>query len=101
MVSKITGTSGDSFKSRSRSLARLGILPTEALHAPSRIHQPLFTGKERMANRANFHVNVALVGRTSLKIVSAGAHHPHRVVIGMNLFLGHLEDRPFLQFSLL
>jgi hypothetical protein len=32
------------------------------------------------------------VGRTGLKIVSAGAHNPHGGVIGMDLFLGHLLD---------
>jgi hypothetical protein len=30
------------------------------------------------------------VGRTGLKVVSAGADDPHRRVIGMNLFLWHL-----------
>jgi hypothetical protein len=30
------------------------------------------------------------MGRTGLEIVSAGAHNSHRVVFGMNLFLGHL-----------
>ena len=68
----------------------LGILAAEPLHAASRVHQPLFAGKERVANRADFHVDVALVGRTGLKVVSAGAKHTHRGVIGMNLFLGHL-----------
>src|ERR1019366_2045472 len=37
-----------------------------------------------------FPVNIALMGRTSLKIVSACAQHPHRAIVGMNLFLGHL-----------
>jgi hypothetical protein len=30
------------------------------------------------------------VGRTGLKVVSAGALDMHRVVFGMNLFLWHL-----------
>jgi len=67
----------------------LGKLAAEALHAARRVHQALFAGKERMANRADFHVYVALVGRTGLKMVPAGALDLHRGVIGMNLFLGH------------
>ncbi len=73
----------------------LGILAAEALHAACCVHQALLAGKERVANRADFHVNVALVGRTGLKMVSAGAHHLHRGVIGMNLFLGHLSRQTF------
>ena len=68
----------------------LGVLAAEALDASRCIHQALLAGEERVAVRADFHVDVALVGRTGLKVVSAGAHHPHRGVIGMNLFLGHL-----------
>src|SRR5580692_4372921 len=40
----------------------LGVLPAEPLHAPSSVNQPLLAGKERMASRTDFHVNVALVG---------------------------------------
>src|SRR5271165_1265237 len=80
----------------------LGILAAETLDAAGRIHQALLAGEERMACRADFHVNVALVGRAGLKVVSACAHHPHGGVIGMNLFLGHLcSEKPFLQSSLL
>jgi len=67
-----------------------GVLAAEALDAARRVHQTLFAGKERVANRTDFHVNVALVGRTGLKVVSAGALDMHRVVFGMNLFLWHL-----------
>ena len=67
----------------------LGKLATEALHAACRVHQALLAGKERVANRADFHVYVALVGRTGLKMVPAGAFDLHRGVVGMNLFLGH------------
>ena len=54
-------------------LPGLGILAAEALHTACGIDKPLFAGEERMANRADFHVNVALVGRTGLKVVSASA----------------------------
>ncbi len=81
----------------------LGVFAAEPLDATCCIHQSLLAGEERVACRADFHVNVALVGRTGLKIVSAGAHHPHRGIIGMNLFfsLGIAKDRPFLQSFLL
>jgi hypothetical protein len=68
----------------------LGILAPKTLDASRCINQPLLAGEERMANRANFHVNVALVSRARFKVVSAGAKHPHRGVIGMYLFLGHV-----------
>jgi hypothetical protein len=75
-------------------LASLGIFAAEPLYAARGVHQALLAGKERMASRADFHVNVALVGRPGLKAVSAGALHLHRGIIGMNaltfLSLGHL-----------
>jgi hypothetical protein len=61
----------------------------------------LFAGIERVANRADFHVNVALVGRTGLKTVSAGALNLHCGVIGMNLFLGHRSEQTFPAMLLL
>jgi len=79
----------------------LGKLAAEALHTACRVYQALLAGKERVANRADFHVYVALVGRTGLKIVSAGALHAHRGVVGMNLFLGHLSRQTFPAMSLL
>jgi hypothetical protein len=39
----------------------LGILPAEALHASGGIHQLLLAGKERVAIRADFQVNSALM----------------------------------------
>ena len=68
----------------------LGKLAAEAFYAACRVYQALFAGKERVANRADFHVYVALMGRTGLKMVPASALDLHRGVVGMNLFLGHL-----------
>ena len=76
-------------------LVAFGILPPEPLYASRRIHQPLLACKERVAHRANFHVNVALVGRPCFKIVSAGTKHAHCSVIGMNFFLRHLGRQTF------
>ena len=79
----------------------LGKLATEALYAACRVYQALLAGKERVANRADFHVYVALMGRTGLKAVSAGALDLHCGVIGMNLFLGHLFRQTFPAILLL
>src|ERR1035438_976805 len=48
----------------------LGILAAEALNAARRVYQALLAGEERMASRANFHVNVALVGTMLAKYSS-------------------------------
>src|SRR5258708_33665 len=76
---------------------RLGVLPAEPLYASSSVDQALLAGEKGMANRADFHVNVALMSRTGLEIVSASAKHPHCGVIRVNFFLRHLLKRPFLQ----
>jgi len=78
----------------------LGILAAEAFHAAGGVYQALFAGIERVTNRADFHVNVALVGRTGLKTVPAGAQNLHCGVIGMNLFLRHLSGQTFPAISL-
>ena len=89
---------------RSRALLRdcclglglsLSVLPAEALHAAGRVDQLLLAREERVASRADFHVNVALVGRARLKGRSAGAHDANLGVIGVNLFLWHLSQNPF------
>src|SRR3989442_10810901 len=63
---------------------RLGILPAESLHATGGIHKLLFAGKEWMAIRADFYVDVALVSRASGKAVAACAHNAHFVISGMD-----------------
>jgi hypothetical protein len=80
---------------RRRSLCGFGVLAAEPLYAPCRVDQALFASKERVAIRADFDVNVALVGRPRLKIVSAGAHYLHCGIVGMNLFLGHRYRQTF------
>ena len=70
-------------------LVALGVLAAEPFNAASSIYQALFAGKERVANRADFDVNVALVGRARFKIASAGALDLHCGVIGVDIFLGH------------
>jgi len=48
------------------------VLSAEAFDAACRIDELLFAGKERVARRANFNIDV-LYGRTSLYHVAAGA----------------------------
>ena len=55
---------------RSR-LAVFGILPAEALNPARRVDHLLLTCEKRMAVRANFHVNLALVRGPSGEGVTA------------------------------
>src|SRR5947208_965870 len=64
--------------------ACLGVLAAEAFHPAGGIQQLLLAGKEGMAIRADFHVDVALVGGAGGKGVPAGAVDTHFVVSGMN-----------------
>jgi hypothetical protein len=61
----------------------LGVLTPEALHPAGRIQQLLFAGKERMAIGADFYVDVAAMGRSRGKTVTACAQHTDVVVSGM------------------
>ena len=51
----------------------LGVPPVETIDAPRSIDQLLLTGKERMAGRTNFHVQVVFACGSSLKGLAAGA----------------------------
>src|SRR4051812_10254747 len=63
---------------------RLRVLTVKALDAAGRIYQLLFPGEERVAVRADFQADVALVGRTGSKHVAARAMHAHFVIRGVN-----------------
>src|SRR5580700_4225712 len=69
---------------RSRGSLFLRVLAAEALHTPSGVHQLLLAGKERMAGRADFNTDVALMSRPRDKCVAARAMHAHFVVCRMN-----------------
>src|SRR5271165_4942799 len=62
----------------------LGVFAAEAFHASGRIHQFLLAGEKRVAVRADFHVNIALMGGPGSKTVAAGAHDADFVVSGVN-----------------
>ena len=50
-----------------------GVLAAEALDAAGGIHKLLLAGEERVAGRANFHVDVAFVRGTRGETVAARA----------------------------
>ena len=78
-------------------LARLGVLAAETLDASRGIDKALLAGEERVAARADFNVDVALVGRPGFKVAAAGALNHHCSVIWVDLFLRHrFGDKPFL-----
>jgi hypothetical protein len=68
---------------------RLRILAAEALHATGGVDHLLLAGEKRVAVGTDFHVDVALMGGTSLKSVPTGALHTDGFVIGMNPLLWH------------
>jgi MacB-like periplasmic core domain len=62
----------------------LGVLAAEALHAAGGVHQFLLAGEERMATRADFHADVALMGRAGHKVITARTVHTNFVIRRMN-----------------
>jgi hypothetical protein len=75
---------------------RLVVLPAEALDAACGIHQLLLARKERVTGGANFNVDVALMGGTGRKCITARAMDAYFVIIGVNGCL-HVASKPFLQ----
>jgi hypothetical protein len=67
-----------------------GKLAAEAVDTAGRVHQLLLAGKERVAGSADFDDDVALVCRTRVELVTAGALHVRRFVLGMNSSLRHV-----------
>ena len=100
------GTDFTLLRSGLGSLGRLGVLAAEALDAARGVNQLLLAGEERVAIRADFQVDIALVGGSRSKAVPAGAHDAYLVVSGMDLLFhcktflgspGHTE--PLREFS--
>src|SRR4051812_37893364 len=71
---------------------RFGVLAAEALDAARGIHQLLLAGEERVAIRADFHVDVLPVRRPGHKTVAARAVHFDFVVVGMDSCLHGTYD---------
>ena len=62
----------------------LGVFAAEALNPSGSVHQFLLAGEERMAARADFYADVALVSRPGRKRVAAGTVHTNFAIRGMN-----------------
>src|SRR4030081_3381515 len=62
----------------------LSVLAAEALDAGGGVPELLLASKEGVAGGADFHADVALVGRAGNKRVPAGAMYTNFVVAGMN-----------------
>jgi hypothetical protein len=74
---------------------RLGVLAAEALYAARRIHQLLLAGEEWVTSGADFHVDIAFVGRAGGKYIAARARNPNFVIVWMNPLLWHDSNEPF------
>src|SRR5205814_4983816 len=73
---------GDLF--RGLGVPYLLILLLEAVHAAFRVDQLLASGKERMAVRADFNADIALMRRARPELVPAGADDVNFFVSGMD-----------------
>ena len=62
----------------------LAIALVEAIDASRGIDQLLFAGEERVASRANFDVQVALLGRAGLECFAASAGNSYIDVFWVN-----------------
>src|SRR5258708_13223241 len=62
----------------------LAIAPIKPINAPRRVNQLLLSGKERMASRANFDVQVAFASRTRLELFAARAGDLYFAILRMN-----------------
>jgi hypothetical protein len=78
----------------------LAIATIESIDAARRVNQLLLAGEKRMASRTNFHVQIALFGRTRLKIFAASTSYCDLVIFRMNSRF-HFRDYLLLTFSLL
>jgi len=65
----------------------LAVALVEAVDAARRVNQLLLAREERVALRADFDVDVALLRRARLERAAAGAVDVRRVVVGMNSLL--------------
>lgn len=77
----------------------LAVTLVEAIHASRRVNQFLFTGEKWMASGADFHVQVALFGRPSLKSFAAGAGDCNLVVCWMNLWFHYSLEPHYRQLN--
>ena len=62
----------------------LRVLAAEALDAARGVEYLLLAGEERVAGRADFDADIALMGRPGQKGITACAMHTRLMVIGVN-----------------
>src|SRR6266852_7241143 len=62
----------------------LAIAPIESIDAAGGVDQLLLARKERMAGRADFHVQFAFTSRTRLESLATGTGHCYLIVFRMN-----------------
>ena len=62
----------------------LSVPPVETIDAARGIDQLLLAGKERMAGRTNFHVQIVFARGTCLKGLAAGAGNCDFLIFRMN-----------------
>ena len=81
----------------------LAITLVKAIDASCGIDQLLFSGKERVAGRANFDVQIALLGRAGLESFATSTANGYFDVFGVNswfhYFFVTLHRRPKAAFS--
>jgi hypothetical protein len=56
----------------------------KSIHATGGVDQLLLAGEKRMASRTDFHVQIALLGRTRLEGLAAGAGYSYFSVFRVN-----------------
>jgi hypothetical protein len=71
--------------------ADFGVFAAEAFDAACGVHQLLLAGKEGMAIRADFYVDVAPVCGTGNECAATGAVYAHFMVCGMNSCLHEIS----------
>ena len=78
-------------------VARLLILLLELVDTASGVYQLLAAGEEGMAVGADFHADVALVGRARLEHIATGTDDVEFVISGVNTSF-HFEKGTFRNF---
>jgi len=71
----------------------LAVTPVEAIYAAGRVDQLLLAGKERMAGRANFNVQIAFARRARFESLATGAGYRYFFIFRVNSrfhFFAHL-----------
>ena len=73
----------------------------EAVDAAFGIDEFLASGEERVAARANFHADVALVSRARTELIPAGTGHIDFLVLGVDPCFHAEKLIPFRRYELL